>query len=278
MSIVFTSLILFGLLAMFYITSFTVEERDETREILFRESEQKLKREVEYEKESLFTKRIYHVHHKAEKVMGFIKEEIRNLTADNIENFKYIASKYANFVSRVIYDMKWYDAPIHATRNPMFNSDVNEILSFIVDHIFNRVYGSDSGYRFDMDLSENMKNISINEYVIWEVLEPLIQNSIEHNDQDIVIGIKTRYDEKTKKGQIIIEDNGKGIFPGLLEKDENGIQKIFKENFTSKTNEKNAGYGCYIAYEIGRRKCGWQISAENNEQGGARIIVNIPGM
>ncbi len=278
MSILFTSLIMFGLLAMFYITSFTVEERDETREMLFKENEKKLKREVEYEKESLFTKRIYHVHHKAEKVMGFIKEEIRNLTADNIETFKHVTSKYANFVSRVIYDMKWYDAPIHATRNPIFKSDINEILSFIVEHIFNRVYGSDSGYRFEMDLDENLKKVSINEYVIWEVLEPLIQNAIEHNDEDIIVTIKTRYEEERKRGQVFIMDNGRGIIPALLKRTEDGAQNIFKEHYTSKEDKVNAGYGCYIASEIAKRKCGWEMHADNREAGGAVIQITIPNM
>jgi hypothetical protein len=278
MSIVFTSLVLFGLLAMFYITSFTVEERDETRELLYKESEQKLKREIEYEKESLFTKRIYHVHHKAEKVMGFIKEEIRNLTSENINNFKYITSKYANFVSRVIYDMKWYDAPIHATRNPMFDSDINEILRFIVEHIFNRVYGSDSGYHFELNLSEKMKHVSVNEYVIWEVIEPIIQNSIEHNNCEVTIFIRTEYNENNHTGIIVIRDNGKGIIPELLERDEQGEQKIFKEHFSSKTDNINAGYGCYLAKEIAKRKCGWSISAENHEQGGAVFTITIPKM
>ncbi|MBN2281137.1 MAG: histidine kinase [Candidatus Marinimicrobia bacterium] len=279
MSILFTSLVLFGLLAMFYITSFTVEERDETRELLFRESEAKLKREVEYAKESLFTKRIYHVHHKAEKIMGFIKEEIRNLTVDNIETFKYITSKYANFVSRVIYDMKWYDAPIHATRNPMFCANINEILTFQVNHIFNRVYGQDSGYQFILELDPQLKNVAINEYVIWEVFEPLIQNAIEHNGQDeMVITIKTHYDSRNRKGYIYIKDNGKGIPPGMLARDANGIQKIFKENFSSKTESVNSGYGCYIAFEIATRKCGWTMKAENPAYGGAAIIIIIPKM
>ncbi len=275
-SIVFTSLILFGLLAMFYITSFTVEERDETREMLFNEKENQLKREVEYEKESLFTKRIYHVHHKAEKVMGFIKEEIRNLTTNNIEQFKYITSKYANFVSRVIYDMKWYDQPIHATRNPMFRSDINEILQFIVTHIFNRVYGEDSGYSFNLLLDKKFKHVSINEYVIWEILEPLIQNAIEHNSNDVIIAIKTIYYESEKKGEVVIEDNGKGLKNSFLKKNADGVQNIFKENFTSKENSKNSGYGCYIAYEIATRKCGWLLEAENGEEGGALFRLIIP--
>lgn len=278
MSIAFTSLILFGLLAMFYITSFTVEERDETRELLFRENQKKLKRAIEWEKESLFTKRIYHVHHKAEKVMGFIKEEIRNLNAANIKQFKYITSKYANFVSRVIYDMKWYDAPIHATRNPMFNSNINEILEFIVKHIFNRVYGADSGYRFELDFDKDLPSVSINEYVIWEILEPLIQNSIEHNNKDIIIHIKTEYDSQKRQGKVTISDNGEGVLPSLLQNDDKGIQKIFKEHATSKSDNVNAGYGCYIAYEIARRKCGWHITAGNIPDGGAKFTVIIPNI
>ena len=46
-------------------------------------------------------------------------------------------------------------------------------------------------------------------------------------------------------------DNGKGITPEFLETNEDGIQQLFLENVTSKITEvQNAGYGCYIAYEI----------------------------
>ena len=277
-SIVFTSLILFGLLAMFYITSFTVEERDETKNMLFVEKERQIKREIEYSKESLFTKRIYHVHHKAEKIMGFIKEEIRGLSNDNIQKFKYKVSKYANFVSRVIYDMKWYDAPIHATRSPMFNSNINEIITFLVENVFNRVYGADSGYSFELDLDENMKSISINEYVIWEVLEPLIQNSIEHNENEILIKISTKYNPDNQSGKIVIQDNGNGIPPELLETDDDNIKKLFREHYSTKTDDISSGYGCYIAYEIANRKLGWDLSIENIETKGCRFILNIPKM
>jgi len=88
--IIFTALILFGLLAMFYITSYTVRERDIAQEALFKEREKQIKADIAHQKEALFTKRIYHAHHKAEKVMGFIKEEIRALTEKNIKQFKYM--------------------------------------------------------------------------------------------------------------------------------------------------------------------------------------------
>jgi len=141
-ALIYTSLILLGLLAMYYISSFTVKERDEATQLFYEEQEQHLKDTIEHEKESMFTKRIYHTHHKAEKVMGFIKEDLRNLVDDNIEETKERVTKYANFVSRVIYDMKWYDPPIQTIRNLAFNTNINHVIRFIVEQLFLRLSNS----------------------------------------------------------------------------------------------------------------------------------------
>lgn len=105
---------------MYYISSYTVKERDEAKTLFYEEREEHLKDQIDHNKEAMFTKRIYHTHHKAEKVMGFIKEDLRHLTTENISSSKDKLNKYANFISRVIYDMKWYDPPIHTIRNPIF--------------------------------------------------------------------------------------------------------------------------------------------------------------
>ncbi|MDP3683887.1 MAG: histidine kinase, partial [Ignavibacteria bacterium] len=106
-SVIYLSLILLGLLAMYFISSYTVKERDEAQKLLFDEHEENLKKQINYQKELVFTKRIYHTHHKAEKIMGFIKEDLRQLASGNIDEVKYRVAKYSNFISRVIYDMKW---------------------------------------------------------------------------------------------------------------------------------------------------------------------------
>ncbi len=110
-SVIYSTLILFGLLAMYGISSHTLGERNEAQKKLFEEQKKFLKEQINHEKESLFTKRIYHTYHKAEKVMGFIKEDLKSLTVRNIDEVKYRANKYANFISRVIYDMKWFEPP-----------------------------------------------------------------------------------------------------------------------------------------------------------------------
>lgn len=274
-AIFFSSLILLGLLAMLYISTYTLRERDKARELLFYEREQHLREHIAQKKEHMFTKRIYHTHHKAEKVMGFINEDLENADEKNIKEMKYRISKYANFISRVIYDMKWYNPPIQTIRNQIFKTNLNEVLKFIVNNIFLRIAYQVKTIKFNFNLDENLPCISVNEFVAWEILEPIIQNAIDHSDKDqIIVTISTSWNPEKKVSNVIIEDNGKGIRQDLLEKDEYGIRRIFLENISTKEEGNNCGYGCYLAYEISKR-CGWEIDAENKENEGCRFILTI---
>lgn len=275
-SVIYLSLILFGLLAMYFISSYTVKERDEAQRLLFEEHETNLKKQFNYEKELIFTKRIYHTHHKAEKVMGFIKEDLRTLTPDNTKEIKERVTKYSNFISRVIYDMKWFDPPIQTIRNPLFRTNLNEVIKFIVDHIFLRISRKSNAFEIKLELDETIPIVPVNEFVIWEILEPLIQNSIEHGgEQFLTIIIRTTYFPEEKISTIEISDNGKGILMDLLEKDQDGLPKLFHEHITSKkTESQNTGYGCYIAYEISKR-CGWELSVRNMGKKGCTFTITI---
>ncbi len=276
-TVVYLSLILLGLLAMYYISSFTVMERDDTQRLLYEEHQNHMKEQINHEKESLFTKRIYHTHHKAEKVMGFIKEDIRVLCEKNIEEIRYRITKYSNFVSRVIYDMKWFDPPIHSIRGSIFKTDLNNVIKFIVQNIFQRISNTEDQYKFNLDLDENIPAVNINEFVVWEIIEPLIQNSIEHSNVDkLVINIQTLFDPKSNQSKIVISDNGVGIRKDLLETTNNGIKRIFQENISTKTfEERNHGYGCYLAYIVAKLRCGWELDAENLPSEGCRFIITI---
>jgi signal transduction histidine kinase len=99
---------------------------------------------------------------------------------------------------------------------------------------------------------------------------------VDHSgESDLVVKITTCFNEESKVSAISISDNGKGIKSEFLQKDENGIKKIFLENVTSKSSSvSGGGYGCYIAYEISRR-CGWKLDAENLPGGGSNFIISI---
>jgi hypothetical protein len=277
-SLTFSALILFGLLAMFYISSYTLRARDEAQKLLFEKDRERLTEQIEHQKEVSFTKRIYHTHHKAEKITGFIKEDLRALEANNIDETKARVLKYSNFIARVIYDMKWYDPPIQTIRSPHFETDVNEVLKFLVDNVFLRVAGKSGPYRFALHLDRRLPMVPLNEFVVWEAFEPLIQNSIEHGGvSDLVITITTERDQGTGESRVIIADNGVGIRSDLLEKDERGVRFLFQENASTKSVvDQHSGYGCYIAHEMATQRCGWRLDAENLPAGGCRFVFTIP--
>ena len=277
-SMTFSALILFGLLAMFYISSYTLRERNEAQRLLFEKEKERLTEQIEHQKETLFTKRIYHTHHKAEKVMGFIKEDLRALNAGNIEDVKGRVNRYANFIARVIYDMKWYDPPLQTIRGPLFTTDLNEVLAFLVANVFQRVSADRGEVRFRWELDQGLPPVHVNEFVVWEVFEPVIQNSIVHGGvEELVVSIRTMHDPGARISRVIIADNGRGISSGLLEPGERGVKRIFLEHVTtSPGGSDHSGYGAYIAHEIATQRLGWGLDAENLPGGGAAFTFTIP--
>ena len=274
-SILYLSLISLGLLSMYFVSSYTVKERDETQQLFLVEHNENMKKQINYQKEMIFTKRIYHTHHKAEKIMGFVKIDLSVLSPQNINEIKYRVTKYANFISRIIYDMKWFEPPVQTIRNPIFRTDLNEVIRFIINHIFLRSSEKSGTFTFSFVEEKDLPLLQINEFVIWEIIEPIIQNCLDHAGvDDLVINIKTEYSVESKLIHLIVSDNGKGISPELLV-DNHGIKLIFGENISTKDSPiHNSGYGCYIAYEMTKR-CGWDIDAGNIEEGGSRFIISI---
>jgi len=277
-AVTFSALILFGLLAMFYISTYTLGARDEAQRQLFEKEKEHLAGLITHQKEMLFTKRIYHTHHKAEKIMGFIREDLRIMEAKNIEEIRHRVMKYSSFIARVIYDMKWYDPPMQTYRGPLFETDLNETLRFLIHNVFRRVSGDGERVRFQLELCEKLPKVQVNEFVAWEAFEPIIQNSMEHAARsDVVITIRSSFDPARGEIRIAIQDNGMGIGEDLLELDERGVKKVFQESASTKAlSNQHSGYGCYIAHEIATQRCGWQLDAANDPAGGAIFTFIIP--
>ncbi len=276
-SLLYSALIFLGLIAIFYVSSQAVKERNEAQEKLFDEHKEILKQQIRFEKESLFTKRIYHTHHKAEKIMGFIKDDVRKLNSDNLEETKERVITYSNFISRIIYDMKWYDQEINTIVNPIFHTDINKVIKFLLKFVFLRISSKNEMFRFEVDLDDSLPAVHVNEFVVWEILEPLIQNSIDHSKKKhITINIKSKYDKENNISRVYISDNGTGINEELLVAGEKGMKKIFLENQTTKNDAGiNSGYGCYIAYQMAVGRCGWELDAKNLQNEGCIFTITI---
>ncbi len=276
-SLVYSTLIFIGLIAIFFVSSQAVKERNEAQAKLFEEHKEILRHQIRFEKENLFTKRIYHTHHKAEKIMGFIKNDIRQLNSDNLDEVKERVITYSNFISRIIYDMKWYDQEINTIINPMFKTDINKVIRFLLRFVFLRISSKNDMFRFEVDLDESLPVVHVNEFVVWEILEPIIQNSIDHgNKKHIRISISTKYHKDENVSYVYISDNGVGIRKELLVTGEKGTKKIFLENETTKSSAGvNSGYGCYIAYQMAVGRCGWELNAENLPDEGCVFTIKI---
>lgn len=268
-----SAIILFSLLIVFILTNYVINERDIAKTELYNQKEKQLTQLIETRKEASFARRIYHAHHKVEKIIGFAKEDLLKMSKDIYPEISVRLNKYMNFIGRVIYGMKTTNPPVKVIRNSMFNTDINALLKFIVNNIFLRVFKESDQFVFNLQIDKKCPLIHINEYVAWEIFEPIINNALDHNKtKKINIIISSKYE--SKKGVIVIKiiDNGIGIKSEFLEVDKSGVQKIFQENISTKNNSDNCGYGCYISYENCRR-CGWSIKANNNKQGSTFTIL-----
>jgi len=276
-SFAFSALVVLGLVVMYVVSSNAVRERNEARERLFEEHQANLEKQIRLEKESIFTKRIYHTHHKAEKIMGFIKSDVRLMTPGNLDESKRRVIAYSNFISRIIYDMKWYDQDINTIVNTVFHSDINAIIEFIVKNVFLRISSHNEMFSFTCDLDPRLPHVPVNEFIIWEILEPLIQNSIDHGAQNaIVIALKTKHDPAAGLSTISIQDDGVGIPKDLLQRNGRGVKRIFEEKkITGTYAGAHSGYGCHIAHQLAVGKCGWDLDADNLPEGGCCFTMTI---
>lgn len=277
-SIIFSALIAVGLIAIFLVSSQAVKERNEIQRQFYSEHQERVADQIRMDKESLFTRRIYHTHHKAEKIMGFIKEDVRKMDARNLDELKQRVVTYSNFISRIIYDMKWAEQDINTIVNPMFRTNINTVIEFIVGHVFLRLSSKNEMFEFNLDLDRELPLVHVNEFIVWEILEPLLQNSIDHGGRNfITITVKTRYEPALNVSTITIVDNGVGISEESLEVGPRGIKRLFLEQeSTKKDGGFHSGYGCYIAYQMAVEKCGWNLDAENDPGEGAKFTITIP--
>jgi len=276
-SVIFSALIVVGLIGIFMVSSQAVKERNEMQKRFYDEHKEYLENQIRLEKESLFTRRIYHTHHKAEKIMGFIKNDVRRMNPANLDEMKHRVVTYSNFISRIIYDMKWYDQDINTIVNPIFHANINDIIEFVVRNVFLRISSKNEMFNFRLDLDPTLPLVHVNEFIVWEILEPLIQNSIDHGGKDaLTITISTVYQSAERMSYIYIQDDGAGIPQELLCEGPRGVKKIFFEHETTKGGlGSHSGYGCYIAYQMAVDKCGWSMDAENLPQGGCRLSIAI---
>ena len=131
------------------------------------------------------------------------------------------------------------------------NKEEIDILELVRRYIGNNYsYFLDNRASIRILFNENSKHIiNVDKKLFERVLENLIKNSIDHNDENVIITIEF------SDNKLIIKDNGKGIDP---ENVSNIFDPLFTEDFSRK-GEKLRGMGLSNVKKI----CdlhNWQIS------------------
>lgn len=129
--------------------------------------------------------------------------------------------------------------------------------------------------------SEKLKNIAVYNYFdqnIPPVLGDSIQlkqcffnilaNSVEAIPDKGILKVETLFEEKSKKINIIISDDGIGI-------PKEHIKKIFLPFFSLKKSSERHGLGLSFAYQIIKNH-GGEISVESEEGKGTTFIITLP--
>ncbi|MBN2223579.1 MAG: PAS domain S-box protein [Deltaproteobacteria bacterium] len=118
---------------------------------------------------------------------------------------------------------------------------VNEVLDGVI--LINQKQMKDKKIVLKRKFSKNLSPFYGNQIKLTQVFLNIIKNAIDAVDKKGKIIIATSYDEKTKRIEVAIEDNGHGI-------DRDNMDKIFDPFFTTKPPGQGTGLGLSVSYGI----------------------------
>lgn len=130
-----------------------------------------------------------------------------------------------------------------------------------------------AGHTVTVKLPDDLPLLEFDPVLMERVLSNLLENAVKYTPAGSTITISARVSgEGTPQGraEILVEDNGPGIVPGMEE-------LIFEKFARGKAESSTSGVGLGLAIcrAILRAHHG-AIRAENRREGGARFVVSVP--
>lgn len=143
--------------------------------------------------------------------------------------------------------------------------DVGELLGTVVE----RMRKTLADHSLHVSVSDDLPLVHINAMQIDQVLTNLLENAAKHTPPGAPIFVHVASHDKAV--QIVVEDGGRGIDPGML-------GHIF-ERFVRATDPERYAEGSGLGLAIAKglvEAHGGSISAQNRDEGGARFVVHLP--
>lgn len=155
----------------------------------------------------------------------------------------------------------------HFIPNPV-KTDITQLIAKTVETI--KIVADEKQIKLQISSENNIPDISIDEKMISTVFRNVLSNAIKFSPENSTVEVNISH--KNNSIQIIFDDSGPGI-------DENELPKLFKygediSKIGRQKEKKGTGLGLILAYEFVVRN-GGEISAEINENGGLRIIIEF---
>ncbi len=150
------------------------------------------------------------------------------------------------------------------TRGSVKNSDINTILTDVLDVVSAGFYGKH--IRVIKELGQ-LPLLNVDPFSVAEALRHLLTNAYESMGDEGILTVGTMYLPENKKAQITISDTGCGMSPEQLE-------HIDKPFLTVKKN--STGLGLALVYKIIRDQHHGSISVQSEKDIGTVFTIVLP--
>jgi signal transduction histidine kinase len=213
------------------------------------------------------------------------KEEAISIANDIIENEQKI-NHHGKRADSIVKGMLQHSRSSSGIKEP---TDINALADEYLRLSYHGLRAKDKSFNatmktdFDETLSsgkEGIGKIKIIPQDIGRVLLNLFNNAfyavtekkklnIPGYEPTVSVSTKRLYNkQKANRIEIIVEDNGNGIPPKVLD-------KIFQPFFTTKPTGEGTGLGLSLSYDIIKAH-GGELKVENSSSGGAKFKINLP--
>jgi len=209
------------------------------------------------------------VAHELNNPLGLILFYVELLKKDLAPESEHLAdveviARHSETCRSVVQDLLVFSRKVETMRVPgQLNDSIAKVISVLKKQF------AKEGIRIKKSLDPNLPLIHLNESKLQQVWMNLLLNAKQAiREGDGVIAVTTRHDKAEGMLSVIIEDNGKGMSPEI-------INKIFDPFFTTKKDGEGTGLGLSVSYGI-IKEHGGDIAVKSRLSVGSVFEVAIP--
>ena len=183
--------------------------------------------------------------------------------APEVQSDLEIIEKHVGNCRTIISDLLKFAHQHVSVKEPVTINNLIEEVAVMVSSQFKK-----QQINLEMDLGQTIPVVTVDVDKIKQVLLNMLINSAQAMGETGTVSVSSRYDATRHTVKIILEDNGPGISPEI-------IDKIFDPFFTTKPPGKGTGLGLSVSYGIIREHNG-DITVESLPGKPTRFVISLP--